>query len=96
MVGVRWLEPEVAEDLAFAPAVTDVVNRAYAHKELGLFATKIERADIDDVRTSISRRETAVALFEGAVVGSATGNIARALGLAIEVAELEEDAEADV
>ena len=58
--------------------------------------TKIERADIDDVRTSISRRETAVALFEGAVVGSATGNIARALGLAIEVAELEEDAEADV
>jgi hypothetical protein len=29
-------------------------------------------------------------------VASATGNIARALGLAIEVAELEEDAEADV
>jgi 4-carboxymuconolactone decarboxylase len=29
-------------------------------------------------------------------VASATGNIARALGLAIEVAELEEEAEADV
>ena len=70
MVVVRWLEPDVAEDLALAPAVTDVVNRAYAHKEVGLFATKIERTDIDDVRTSISRRETAVALLEGAVVGS--------------------------
>jgi len=41
-----------------------------AHKEVGLFATKIERTDIDDVRTSISRRETAVALLEGAVIGS--------------------------
>jgi len=70
MVDVRWLEPDVAEDLALAPAVTEVVNRAYAHKEVGLFATKIERTDIDDVRTSISRRETAVALVEGAVVGS--------------------------
>ena len=65
MVVVRWPEPDVAEDLALAPAVTDVVNRAYAHKEVGLFATKIERADIDDVRASISRRETAVALLEG-------------------------------
>jgi ribosomal protein S18 acetylase RimI-like enzyme len=70
MVIVRWLEPDVAEDLALAPAVTEVVNRAYAHKEVGLFATKIERTDIDDVRTSISRRETAVALVEGTVVGS--------------------------
>ena len=70
MVAVRWLEPDVAEDLALAPAVTDVVNRAYAHAEAGLFATKIERIDIDDVRTSISRRETAVALLQGAVVGS--------------------------
>ena len=70
MVVVRWLEPDVAEDLALAPAVTDVVNRAYAHAEAGLFATKIERTDICDVRTSISRRETAVVLLEGAVVGS--------------------------
>ena len=70
MVVVRWLEPDVAEDLELAPAVTEVVNRAYAHKEVGLFATKIERTDIDDVRASISRRETAVALLEGAVVGS--------------------------
>jgi hypothetical protein len=46
------------------------VNRAYAHTEVGLFATKIERTDIDDARTSISRRETAVVLLEGAVVGS--------------------------
>jgi ribosomal protein S18 acetylase RimI-like enzyme len=70
MVVVRWLEPDVAEDLALASAVTDVVNLAYAHTEVGLFATTIERTDIDDVRTSISRRETAVALLEGAVVGS--------------------------
>jgi hypothetical protein len=69
MVVVRWLEPDVDEDLAFATAVTDVVNRAYTRMEVGLFATKIERTDIDDVRTSISRRETAVALLEGAVVG---------------------------
>ena|SRR4249920_3308384 len=70
MVVVRWLEPDIAEDLALAPAVVDVVNRAYAHTEVGLFATKIERTDLDDVRTSISHRETAVALLEGAVVGS--------------------------
>jgi ribosomal protein S18 acetylase RimI-like enzyme len=70
VVVIRWLEPDVAEDLALASAVTDVVNRAYAHAEVGLFATKIERTDIDEVRTSISRRETAVALLEGAVVGS--------------------------
>ncbi|MGH2631473.1 MAG: GNAT family N-acetyltransferase, partial [Actinomycetota bacterium] len=70
MVVVRWLEPDVAGDLALAPAVTDVVNRAYAHAEVGLFATKIERTDIDHVRTSISRRQTAVALEDGAVVGS--------------------------
>lgn len=70
MVAVRWLEPDVAEDLALAPAVVDVVNRAYAHTEVGLFATMIERTDIESVRTSISRRETAVALQEGAVVGS--------------------------
>jgi ribosomal protein S18 acetylase RimI-like enzyme len=70
VVFVRWLEPDVAEDVALAPAVTDVVNRAYAHAEVGLFATEIERTDIADVRTSISRRETAVALREGAVVGS--------------------------
>ncbi len=70
MVVVRWLEPDVAEDLALASAVTDVVNRAYAQAEVGLFATKIDRTDIDDARTSISRRETAVALLEGAVVGS--------------------------
>lgn len=70
MVVVRWLEPDVAEDLTLGPAVTDVVNRAYAHAEVGLFTTKIERTDVDDVRTSISRRETAVALLEGAVVGS--------------------------
>jgi ribosomal protein S18 acetylase RimI-like enzyme len=70
VVVVRWLEPDVAEDLALAPAVAEVVNRAYAHAEVGLFATKIERTDIDDARTSISRRETAVALLEGALVGS--------------------------
>lgn len=70
MVAVRWLEPDVAEDFALAPAVVDVVNRAYAHAEVGLFATKIERTDIDDVRTSISRRETAVALLASEVVGS--------------------------
>jgi ribosomal protein S18 acetylase RimI-like enzyme len=70
VVAVRWLEPDVAEDLALAPAVVDVVNRAYAHTEVGLFATEIERTDIDDVRTSISRRETAVALLEREVVGS--------------------------
>lgn len=69
MVAVRWLERDVAEDLALAPAV-DVVNRAYAHAEVGLFATKIERTDIDDVRTSISRGETAVAVLESEVVGS--------------------------
>jgi ribosomal protein S18 acetylase RimI-like enzyme len=77
VVAVRWLEPDVAEDLALAPAVVDVVNRAYAHTEVGLFATKIERTHIDDVRTSISRRETAVALLEREVVGSVR---ARALG----------------
>lgn len=70
MVVVRWLEPSVAEDLALAPAVTVVVNQAYTRAEAGLFATKIDRTDIDDVRTSISRRETVVALLEGAVVGS--------------------------
>ncbi len=70
MVVVRWLEPDVAEDLALAPAVTDVVNRAYANTEVGLFATKIERTDIESVLTSISCRETAVALLEGTVVGS--------------------------
>jgi ribosomal protein S18 acetylase RimI-like enzyme len=70
VVVVRWLELDVAEDLALAPAVTDVVNRAYAQAEVGLFATKIERTDIDDARTSILRRETAVALLEGALVGS--------------------------
>jgi ribosomal protein S18 acetylase RimI-like enzyme len=70
VVTVRWLEPDVAEDLALAPAVVDVVNRAYAHTEVGLFATKIDRTDIDDVRTSISRRETAGALLESEVVGS--------------------------
>jgi ribosomal protein S18 acetylase RimI-like enzyme len=70
MIVVRWLERDVAEDLALAPAVTDVVNRAYAHKEVGLFATKIERTNVDDVHTSISRRETAVALLGGTVVGS--------------------------
>ena len=70
MVAVRWLEPEVAEDLALAPAVVDVVNRAYAHTEVGLFVTKIERTNIDDVRTSISRRETAIAILEREVVGS--------------------------
>lgn len=61
MLVVRWLEPDVAEDLALAPAVTDIVNRAFAHGEVGLLATKIDRIDIDDVRTSISRRETVVA-----------------------------------
>lgn len=70
MVAVRWLEPDVAEDVALAPAVTEAVNRAYAHSEVGLFATKIERSDIDDVRVSISRRETAVAILDGTVVGS--------------------------
>lgn len=70
MVAVRWLEPDVAEDLALAPAVVDVVNRAYGHTEVGLFATKIERTDIEDVLTSISHRETAVALLERGVVGS--------------------------
>src|SRR4029453_8889306 len=70
MIVVRWLERDVAQDLALAPAVTDVVNRAYADKEVGLFATKIERTNVDDVHTSISRRETAVALLGGTVVGS--------------------------
>ena len=70
MVVVRWLEADVAEELALARAVTDVVNRAYAHSEVGLFATKIERTGIDDVRMSISRRETAAAFLEGAVIGS--------------------------
>jgi ribosomal protein S18 acetylase RimI-like enzyme len=70
VVVVRWLEPDVAGDFALAPAVTEVVNRAYAHAEVGLFATKIERTDIDHVRTSISRHQTAVALEDGAVVGS--------------------------
>jgi hypothetical protein len=58
MVVVRWLDPDVAEDWALAPALVDVVNRAYVHAEAGLFATKIERTDIDDVRTSIARGET--------------------------------------
>lgn len=64
------MEPDAAEDLALAPAVCDVVNRAYAHTEVGLFAAKIERTGIDDVRTSIARRETVVALRAGVVVGS--------------------------
>ena len=70
MLVVRWLEPDVAEDVALAPTVTDVVNRAYAHTELGLFATKIERTNIDEVRASVLRRETAVTILDGAVVGS--------------------------
>jgi hypothetical protein len=57
MVVIRWLEPDVAEDLALAPTIADIVNRAYAHAEVGLFATKIDRTSIDDVLTSISRRE---------------------------------------
>ncbi|MGA9161562.1 MAG: GNAT family N-acetyltransferase [Actinomycetota bacterium] len=70
VVAVRWLEPGVAEDLELALAATDVVNRAYAHAENGLFATKIDRTDVKAVIASISRRETAVALLDGAVVGS--------------------------
>lgn len=70
MVAVRFLEPDVADDLALAPAVVDVVNRAYAHTEVGLFATKIERTDIGDVVMAISHRETAVALLAREVVGS--------------------------
>ena len=61
---------QIAEDLGFAPAIADVVNRAYAHSETGLFATKIDRTDVNDVVASISRRETAVALLDGTVVGS--------------------------
>ena len=49
--------------------------------------------DAEQVRAVLA----AVAPIVGtARVASATGNIARALGLAIEVAELEEEAEADV
>ena len=70
MVVVRWLECGVAEDLGLAPAITDLVNRAYAHSETGLFATKIDRTDVNDVIASISRRETAIALLDGSVVGS--------------------------
>ena len=70
MLVVRWLEPDVAEDVALASAVADVVNRAYAHAETGLFLTKIDRTDAADVAASISRRETAVALLDGIVVGS--------------------------
>jgi len=67
---VRWLEPDVAEDIALASIVADVVNRGYAHAETGLFLTKIDRTDAGDVTASISRRETAVALLDGLVVGS--------------------------
>lgn len=70
MVVVRWLEPDVADDLALAPAVTDVLNRAYTDAEVGLFATQIDRTDIDHVRRSISSRQTAVVLEGGAVIGS--------------------------
>jgi hypothetical protein len=48
-------------------------------------------------KTCSSDVVAAVAPIVGtARVASATGNIARALGVAIEVAELEEEAEADV
>jgi ribosomal protein S18 acetylase RimI-like enzyme len=67
---VRWLEADVAEDMALASVVADVVNRAYAHAEIGLFLTKIDRTDAGAVSASISRRETAVALLDGTVVGS--------------------------
>jgi ribosomal protein S18 acetylase RimI-like enzyme len=70
VVVVRWLERGVAEDLGLAAAVADIVNRAYAHSETGLFATKIDRTDVNDVIASISCRETAVALLDGTVVGS--------------------------
>jgi ribosomal protein S18 acetylase RimI-like enzyme len=70
MLVVRWLQPDVAEDMALASVVADLVNRAYAHAETGLFRTKIDRTDAGDVMASISRRETAVALLDGVVVGS--------------------------
>jgi ribosomal protein S18 acetylase RimI-like enzyme len=70
MLVVRWLEPHVAEDMALAPAVADVVNRAYAQAEDGLFLTKIDRTNPADVAASISRRETAVAVLDGVLVGA--------------------------
>jgi GNAT superfamily N-acetyltransferase len=56
--------------MALAFVVADVVNRAYAHAETELFLTKIDRTVAGDVTASISRRETAVALVDGVVVGS--------------------------
>lgn len=56
--------------MALASVVADVVNRAYAYAETGLFLTKIDRTDEGDVTASISRRETAVTLLDGVVVGS--------------------------
>ena len=54
-------------------------------------------SDVDIDGEQVRGVLAAVAPIVGtARVASATGNIARALGLAIEVAELEEDAEADV
>jgi len=76
---VRWLEPDVAEDMALPSIVADVVNRAYAHSETGLFLTKIDRTDAGAVAASISRRETAVALLDGVVVGSIRAAISHSL-----------------
>ena len=70
MLVVRLLEPSVAEDTALASVITEVVNRAYANAESGLFLTKIDRTDASGVAASISRRETVVALLDGVVVGS--------------------------
>ncbi len=70
MLVVRWLEPDFAEDMDLASVVAQVVNRAYAHAETGLFLTRIDRTDAGAVRASISRRQTAVALLDGIVVGS--------------------------
>jgi 4-carboxymuconolactone decarboxylase len=54
-------------------------------------------SDVDIDGEQVRGILAAVAPIVGtARVASATGNIARALGVAIEVAELEEEAEADV
>ena len=70
MILVRWLEPGIEDDLTLVPAVTDVVNRAYAAAEAALFSRSIHRTDAEEVAASIARGETAAAFLDGGLVGS--------------------------
>jgi hypothetical protein len=74
-----------------------LISRYWTYSRASYLLNLGVASDVDIDGEQVRGILAAVAPIVGtARVASATGNIARALGVAIEVAELEEEAEADV